>query len=72
MGEYKELTYDPDSGVPALYYKYTISKDDIKDGDIGILVRPLDYKSDPDVYVSQKTITPSMEENDFEYHFIKN
>ena len=67
LGNYKELTYDPNSSIPAIYYKYTITADDIKDGeDIGILVRPLDFKSDPDIFVSQKTATPSFEENDFE------
>lgn len=53
MGDYLELSYDPNSGKNAFYYKVTLKELDIQnDTEIGVFVRPLDYKSDPDVFIS--------------------
>lgn len=67
VGNYVELSYDPKSGQNALYYKLTLSESNIEDdAEIGVFVRPLDYKSDPDVFISTISKYPSPDNYEIE------
>ena len=65
-----ELSYDPKSEEKALYYKLTLKELDIQtDTEIGVFVRPLDYKSDPDIFISTTNEYPSTDNREIELTF---
>lgn len=68
VGDYLELSYDPAGPDKALYYKLTLKESDIKANEqIAVFVRPLDYKSDPDIFISTIKKYPSIDDNEIKY-----
>ena len=68
VGDYLELSIDPSNKEGALYYQLILQESDLNDeAEIGVFVRPLDYRSDPDIYISTKEQYPTRDINEIKF-----
>ena len=59
------MNYDPEKGQNALYYQLILKESDLEnDSEIAVFARPLDYRSDPDIYISTTDKHPSTENSE--------